>query len=62
MDKQTALEILIANACCSSLALTCEECPLYDPKESDDLVSCRDFSDAEVAKAVKVMKGMNSDG
>ena len=58
MDKQTALELLIANACCSSMLLTCEDCPLCDPPEDDDdLESCRDFSDAEVAEAVKVLKG-----
>lgn len=57
MDKQTALEILIANACCSSMGLTCEDCPFYDPKEDDNLECCKDFSDAEIVEAVKVMKG-----
>lgn len=58
MDKQTALELLIANACCASMGLTCEDCPFYDPPEDDDdLESCRDFSDAEIVEAVKVMKG-----
>lgn len=58
MDKQTALEILIANACCSSLELSCLECPLYTPDQKQNGgLHCRDYGDADMVEAVRIMKG-----
>lgn len=58
MDKQTALEILIANACCCSLELSCSDCPLvYDQADEDSVEKCRDFGAKELVEAVRVMKG-----
>lgn len=63
MDKQTALEILIAEACCANRILTCEECPCYNPDQEDiEQNGCFNYSESEVAEAVRVLKGGADDG
>ena len=62
MDKQTALEILIANACCGNRLLSCEECPCYDPDQEDfEQNGCFNYSESETAEAVRVLKGGGAD-
>jgi hypothetical protein len=47
MTKKTAIDYLVALACCSSPKLTCEDCPLRDE-------GCK-FSEDDIVKAVKVL-------
>jgi hypothetical protein len=49
MTKKTAIDYLVALACCSSPKLTCEDCPLRDE-------DCK-YGEDDIVKAVKVLKG-----
>ena len=58
MDRNFAIEILKAMACCSITGLRCDECPFYveDP-ELERGAECRSWTDAEVIEAVRVLNG-----
>lgn len=59
MDREFAVEILIALACCSVTELHClEDCPLYDREKCN----CRPWTDDEVREAVYVLNGERSEG
>lgn len=53
MDKELAIDILKAVACCSVRELHCYDCPLWDEKTH----RCRPWSDDEVYEAVHVLNG-----
>jgi hypothetical protein len=58
MDREFAIEILIALACCSVTELHCiDECPLYDREK----YKCRPWTDDEVREAVRVLNGERKD-
>ena len=58
MDRNFAIEILIALACCSVTNLHCiDNCPLYDV----DRHACRPWTDDEVREAVYALKGERKD-
>lgn len=50
MDGIKALNILIANAVCSSEKLICGDCPLWEEEKNG---ACREFSEDDVVEAVK---------
>lgn len=56
MDEKKAVEILMAAACCGSIDLTCDDCPLYDPSDDEDTLGCRHWTDEEVVEAVRFLK------
>lgn len=58
MDRDLAIDILKALACCSNEELTCGECPLWDNSKS----KCRPWTDEEVAEAVRVLNKEEQDG
>lgn len=49
MTKELAYKLLMVVACCNTIGLACEECPLW---ESGD---CRPYTDEEVVKAVRFL-------
>ena len=52
MDKEKALEIILANACCT-LENCCHLCPYYaDPPSKE----CENFSMEDLRKAVEVIQ------
>lgn len=51
MDKKEAIETLIAWACCSTMGLTCRNCPRH---EADG--RCRPVQDYEVSAAVHLLQ------
>ena len=51
MDKDFAIDILMAIACCSLRELSCFECPLWD----DETHLCRPWQDEEVVEAVRLL-------
>lgn len=53
MDRDFAIAILKAVACCSIHGLSCYECPLFD-KETH---KCRPWQDSEVVEAVRTLNG-----
>ena len=53
MDREFAIAILKAVACCSTHDLSCYECPLFD-KETH---KCRPWNDDEVVDAVHTLNG-----
>jgi hypothetical protein len=57
MDRDFAIAILKAVACCSTSALSCYECPLYE-KETH---RCRPWHDDEVVDAVRTLNGERKD-
>lgn len=58
MDRELAIEILIALACCSVTKLHCiGDCPLYDIDKN----ICRPWTDDEVREAVRVLNGERKD-
>lgn len=57
MDKEFAIAILKAVACCSTRELSCFDCPLWDNKTS----KCRPWTDDEVTEAVHTLNGERKD-
>jgi hypothetical protein len=57
MDRELAIEILKAVACCSLPELHCYECPLWDTKKH----KCRPWTDDEVREAVHTLNGERKD-
>lgn len=53
MDKDFAINILMAIACCSVRELSCYECPLW----SDGTRRCRPWTDDEAVEAVRLLNG-----
>lgn len=53
MDKELAINILIAVAVCSFTGLYCYECPLRDNEKG----KCRPWTDDEVRDAVHTLNG-----
>lgn len=51
MDREQAIEILIALGCCTEPELLCNECPLWDDKK----LKCRPWMDEEVVEAVRLL-------
>ena len=51
MDKELAINILIAVAVCSTTGLICYECPLWDKEKC----TCRPWADDEVRDAVHTL-------
>ena len=60
MNKQEAIEVLMALACCSLAGLTCEDCPRAVSVEDEDVIfgedTCHSWSDDEVVEAVRVLR------
>ncbi len=62
MNKQEAIDVLIALACCTMAGLSCEECPHYvpDAEEDEDVLTsennCHAWSDDEVVAAVHTLR------
>ena len=50
MTKNLAIQLLKSVACCSTVELTCEECPLYDEHDG-----CRPWTTEEVVEAVRFL-------
>lgn len=57
MDKDLAIHILVALACCSIPQLLCYDCPLYDAPNN----KCRPWSEEEVAEAVRTLNREQED-
>ena len=57
MDKDFAIEILKAVACCTVRELTCYDCPLWDNKTH----RCRPWTEEEASEAVRVLNGERKD-
>ena len=57
MDRDFAIAILKAVACCSTASLFCYECPLFE-KETH---ICRPWTDSEVTEAVHTLNGERKD-
>ena len=57
MDRETAIDILKAVACCSVRELHCYECPFWDDKKND----CRAWTDEEARDAVRTLNGERKD-
>ena len=56
MSKQEAINILIANAVCSSTELYCDtDCPFYE--EDRECKYVREDNDFELKEAVNTLKG-----
>ena len=53
MDRELAINILKALACCSLPELHCYECPLWDTKKH----KCRPWTDDEVRDALRTLDG-----
>lgn len=51
MDKKEAIETLVAWACCSTMGLTCHNCPRH---EADG--KCKPVQDYEVSAAVQLLQ------
>jgi hypothetical protein len=51
MDKDFAIDILMAIACCSVSELHCFECPLWN----DEIDLCRPWQDEEAVEAVRLL-------
>lgn len=51
MDREQAVDILIALACCTVTELRCEECPLWDAQRQ----KCLSWIDEEVVEAVRLL-------
>ena len=51
-DRDLAIELLKAVACCTVRELHCYDCPLYD-----ETGRCRPWTDEEVAQAVRTLNG-----
>lgn len=58
MDRDLAVEMLIALACCSLSELHCDECPLWDERKG----KCRPWTTEEVTEAVYVLKKEKENG
>jgi hypothetical protein len=58
MDREQAIDILKAIACCSLPELHCYECPLWDCKKH----KCRPWTNDEVREAVRVLNGERREG
>lgn len=56
VDEKKAVEILMAMACCGSIDLTCDDCPLYAPSDDEDTLGCRSWTDEEVVEAVRFLR------
>lgn len=56
MDRDFAIEILKAVACCSIPGVHCDECPFY-VEELKRGGECRAWTDADVVEAVRVLNG-----
>ena len=57
MDKDFAIDILMAIACCSVKELRCFECPLWD----DATHLCRPWQDEEAVEAVRLLNKERKD-
>ena len=57
MDREQAINILKALACCSVTELHCYECPLWDTKKH----KCRSWTNEEVCEAVHTLYGERKD-
>ena len=57
MDRDFAIAILKAVACCSVPRLKCYDCPLYDEVTG----KCRPWHDDEVVEAVHTLNGERKD-
>lgn len=58
MDKEFAIAILKAVACCSTMGLyCCDDCPLWDKEKCN----CRPWTDDEVREAVHTLNGERKD-
>jgi hypothetical protein len=57
MNRDLAINILKAVACCSTHDLSCYECPLFD-KETH---KCRPWHDSEVVEAVHTLNEERKD-
>jgi hypothetical protein len=53
MDRELAINILKAVACCALPELHCYECPLWDTKKH----KCRSWTDDEVRDALRTLDG-----
>ena len=53
MDKEQAIDILKALACCSLPELHCYECPRWDCKKH----KCSSWTDEEIIEAIRVLNG-----
>ena len=53
MDRELAIDILKAVACCALPELHCYECPLWDTKKH----KCRPWTDDEVRDALHTLDG-----
>lgn len=51
MDREQAVDVLIALGCCSMTGLYCYECPLWDKQKE----KCRPWADDEVVEAVRLL-------
>ena len=51
MNRELAIDILKALACCTIHQLSCHECPLYDMETG----ICRPWTDEEVIDAVRTL-------
>lgn len=51
MDRELAIDVLKAIACCSTKELTCGDCPFWDNTKS----KCRPWTEEEATKAVRVL-------
>ena len=60
MNKQEAIDILMALACCTVAGLSCEECPRYVPDADEDVLlsenDCISWSDDDVVEAVHTLR------
>lgn len=54
MNKNEAIKILMAVACCSMTELHCCDCPMYDKNK----VKCCNWSNEEVVEAVLMLDEM----
>jgi hypothetical protein len=58
MDREFAIAILVALACCSVVGFHCiDDCPLYDIDKHE----CRPWTDDEVRDAVHTLTGERKD-
>lgn len=53
MNRERALDILIANVYCIEKRLSCSECPLYEDGRGGS--KCKSFNDDDLLEAVKVL-------
>lgn len=62
MEKDYAVEILKALACCSVRRLSCSECPMWEEFDDGKLGGkCYGWTDEDVFKAVRTLNGETID-